>query len=157
MFPVIASFYWEKITNAAFVTAVVSALALFLPVRFGWLPVEYAIFSLTVDVLGAVGVGVILGLMAFGFFGLTAGKITGVVAAAITLPFALGALHEYTVLSASLVAYAVSTLIVLAMCIPNRATFDFSTIQERVGNYDTASGTAGSADEVPASAGRKEA
>lgn len=157
VFPVIASFYWEKITNAAFVTAVVSALALFLPVRFGWLPVEYAIFSLTVDVLGAVGVGVILGLMAFGFFGLTAGKITGVVAAAITLPFALGALHEYTVLSASLVAYAVSTLIVLAMCIPNRATFDFSTIQERVGNYDTASGTAGSAGEVPAGAGRKEA
>lgn len=156
VFPVIASFYWEKTTNTAFVTAVLSALAIFIPVRFGWLPMEYAIFSLSVDVLAAVGVGVILGLMAFGFFGLRAGKIIGVAAAIITMPFALGALHEYTVLSASLVAYAVSTLIVLGMCMPRSATFDFNTIQERVGNFDTSKKTADLDEDRPVGASRKE-
>ena len=156
VFPVIASFYWEKITNTAFVTAVLSALAIFIPVRFSWLPLEYSIFSLSVDVLAAVGVGVILGLMAFGFFGLKAGKLTGVAAAVITLPFAWGSLHEYTVLSASLIAYAVSTLIVLVMCTNNRATFDFSTIQERVGNFDKSTPQPDIADDIPVGAGRKE-
>lgn len=137
VFPVIASFYWQKITNAGFVVAVVTALAIFIPVRFEWLP-DVLIITLAVDILAALGVGVILGLMAFGFFGLRAGQITGVVAAAATLPFAIGSLHEFTVLSASLVAYSVSTLIVLAMCMPNNRTFDFATVQHRVGNFDGA-------------------
>src|SRR5699024_8447147 len=38
VFPVIASFYWAKVTNRAFTTAVLAALALFIPVRFSWLP-----------------------------------------------------------------------------------------------------------------------
>ncbi|GFZ78196.1 sodium:solute symporter family protein [Nesterenkonia alkaliphila] len=136
VFPVIASFYWEKITNLSFVVAVLSALAVFIPVRFDWVPLEITLFAFTIDVLAAVGVGVVLGLMAFGFFGLRAGKITGVLATLLTLPFALGSLHEYTVLSASLVAYSVSTLIVLAMCLRNNRSFDFSTVQQRVGNFD---------------------
>ena len=156
VFPVIASFYWEKVTNAAFVTAVLAALAIFLPVRFELFPLEYAVFSLPVDVLSAVGVGVILGLMAFGFFGLRAGKITGVVAAAITLPFALGSLHEYTVLSASLVAYAVSTLIVLGMCFRNNVVFDFSTVQDRVGNFDNETAAPEANGDAPLSAARKD-
>ncbi|GAA4840451.1 sodium:solute symporter family protein [Garicola koreensis] len=156
VFPVIASFYWEKVTNAAFVTAVLAALAIFIPVRFGLFPLEYAIFSLPVDVLAAVGVGVILGLMAFGFFGLRAGKITGVAAALITLPFAVGSLHEYTVLSASLVAYAVSTLIVLVMCWRNSSTFDFSTVQDRVGNFDNNAAASETDGDTTLSAARKE-
>ncbi len=137
VFPVIASFYWQKITNAGFVVAVVVALAVFIPVRFEWLPDALPI-TLAVDVLAALGAGVILGLMAFGFFGMRVGQITGVVTAAATLPFAIGSLHEFTVLSASLVAYSVSTLIVLAMCLPNSRTFDFASIRDRVGNFDEA-------------------
>lgn len=63
VFPVIASFYWQKVTNRAFVTAVLAALAVFLPVRFEWVPLETAFFGVVVDLLNAVGIGVILGLM----------------------------------------------------------------------------------------------
>jgi Na+/proline symporter len=136
VFPVIASFYWQKITNAGFVSAVLTALAVFVPVRFGWVPLDVTLFALAIDVVAAVGVGVVLGLMAFGFFGLQVGKIVGIAATVVTLPFALGSLHDYTVLSASLVAYSVSTLVCLAICLPNSATFDFSTIQKRVGDFD---------------------
>ncbi|WP_338371998.1 sodium:solute symporter family transporter, partial [Enterococcus faecium] len=37
VFPVIASFYWARVTNAAFSIAVIAALAAFLPVRFEWI------------------------------------------------------------------------------------------------------------------------
>ncbi|SFN08396.1 Na+/proline symporter [Pseudonocardia ammonioxydans] len=135
VFPVIASFYWEKVTNAAFTTSVVAALALFIPVRFELVdlvgPLAYA-----VDVLAILGVGVIAGLMAFGFFGLRTGRIVGVVAAVVVTPFAFGAVHSYAVLSASLIAYSVSTLICFAMSVNSGRTFDFSVIRQRTGNFD---------------------
>lgn len=136
VFPVIASFYWQKVTNRAFVTAVLTALAVFLPVRFDWLPMETAFFAVMVDLLNAVGIGVILGLMAFGFFGLRAGQVTGVLATVISLPLTFGWMHEYTVLSASLVAYAVSTLVCIGMSVRSGASFDFSVISRRVGDFD---------------------
>ena len=136
VFPVIASFYWQKVTNRAFVTAVLTALAVFLPVRFDWLPMETAFFAVMVDLLNAVGIGVILGLMAFGFFGLRAGQVTGVLATVISLPLTFGWMHEYTVLSASLVAYAVSTLVCIGMSVRSGASFDFSSISRRVGDFD---------------------
>src|SRR5699024_6522661 len=77
VFPVIASFYWEKVTNAAFTVAVIAALALFIPIRFDLVDLS-GVLGLGVDVLAIVGVGVVLGLMAFGFFGLRTGKIVGV-------------------------------------------------------------------------------
>ena len=138
VFPVIASFYWEKVTNRAFVTAVLTALAVFLPVRFEWIPMDTALVGYAVDVLNAVGIGVILGLMAFGFFGLKAGQITGLIATVVSLPLVFGFLHEYTVLSASLVAYAVSTLVCVAMSVRNQKGFDFDLIRERVGDFDRA-------------------
>ena len=69
VFPVIASFYWEKVTNKAFTVSVLAALATFLPVRFGWLPMDGAV-GIVFDVISVIGIGVVLGLMAFGFFGL---------------------------------------------------------------------------------------
>src|SRR5699024_11174509 len=38
VFPVIASFYWKKVTNRAFTISVIAALAIFLPVRFTLVP-----------------------------------------------------------------------------------------------------------------------
>src|SRR5690625_5021135 len=38
VFPVIASFYWKKVTNSAFTVSVLVALAVFLPTRFGLIP-----------------------------------------------------------------------------------------------------------------------
>src|SRR5690625_6030250 len=40
VFPVIASFYWKKVTNAAFSVAVIAALLVFIPVRFRVLPTD---------------------------------------------------------------------------------------------------------------------
>lgn len=135
VFPVIASFYWNKVSNKAFTVATISAVATFLPVRFGWLPTDGA-SGFLIDVASVVGVGVVAGLMAFGFFGLRIAKIVGIVAVVVTAPFGIGFLHDYATLSGSLVAYAVSTVVCFAMSVRNPDTFDFATIEQRVGDFD---------------------
>ncbi|WAL44633.1 sodium:solute symporter family protein [Rhodococcus pyridinivorans] len=148
VFPVIASFYWHKVTNKAFTTSVLVALAAFLPVRFGWFPMD-GVIAWTVDIASVIGVGVIAGLMAFGFFGLRAARIVGVVAAVAVAPFALGSVHDYAVLSASLVAYAVSTVICWAMSVNSDEDFDFEVIAQRVGDFDVAEDNAPENDAAP--------
>ncbi|WP_241665699.1 sodium:solute symporter family protein [Prescottella subtropica] len=135
VFPVIASFYWGKVTNRAFTTSVLVALAVFVPVRFGWFSVD-GVAGWVVDVIAIVGVGVIAGLMAFGFFGLKVARIVGAVAVIVCTPFALGSIHDYATLTASLVAYAVSTIVCWGMSVGNRDDFDFDTIKDRVGDFD---------------------
>ncbi|MEU5464093.1 sodium:solute symporter family protein [Streptomyces althioticus] len=135
VFPVLASFYWDKVSGKAFTTSVLAALAVFLPVRFSWIPVDGA-FGIVVDVLAVLGVGVVLGLMVFGFFGARAAKVVGVAAVVVSAPFALGSLHEYATLSGSLVAYSVSTVVCWAMSVRRREGFDFSLIARRTGDFD---------------------
>ncbi|WP_413451660.1 sodium:solute symporter family protein [Georgenia phoenicis] len=135
VFPVIASFYWGRVTNAAFTVATLSAIALFVPVRFELLPMSGPV-GLLVDVLAVIGVGVVLGLMCFGFFGLRVALAVGTVATVVVAPFGIGFLHDYTVLSASLVAYAVSTIVCVAMSLRSRENFDFSLIARRTGDFD---------------------
>ncbi|HLS24591.1 MAG TPA: sodium:solute symporter family protein [Beutenbergiaceae bacterium] len=135
VFPVIASFYWEKVTNRAFTTSVLAAMAIFIPVRFSWVPLTGAV-GFVVDVLAVIGIGVVLGLMAFGFFGWKVARVVGVVAIVAAAPFAIGFLHDYATLSASLVAYAVSTIVCAALSWRSKARFDFSVIKDRVGDYD---------------------
>ncbi|MEU4881154.1 sodium:solute symporter family protein [Streptomyces althioticus] len=135
VFPVLASFYWDKVSGKAFTTSVLAALAVFLPVRFSWIPVDGA-FGIVVDVLAVLGVGVVLGLMVFGFFGVRAAKVVGVAAVVVSAPFAVGSLHEYATLSGSLVAYSVSTVVCWAMSVRRREGFDFSLIARRTGDFD---------------------
>ncbi|MBD8061975.1 sodium:solute symporter family protein [Oceanitalea stevensii] len=135
VFPVIASFYWPRVTNAAFTVATLSAIALFVPVRFELVPMSGPV-GLLVDVLAVIGVGVVLGLMCFGFFGLRVALAVGTVATVVVAPFGIGFLHDYTVLSASLVAYAVSTLVCVAVSLRSRENFDFSLIARRTGDFD---------------------
>src|SRR5699024_7842697 len=71
VFPVIASFYWKKVTNSAFTVSVLAALAVFIPTRFGYMP-DTGPVPWLIEALAVVGVGVVLGLMSFGFFGLRA-------------------------------------------------------------------------------------
>ncbi|MFC9853276.1 sodium:solute symporter family transporter [Streptomyces prasinus] len=151
VFPVLASFYWEKVTSRAFTTSVLAALAVFLPVRFGWIPVDGA-FSLVVDVLAVVGIGVVLGLMVFGFLGPGPAKTVGVLAVLVSAPFAIGSLHEYATLCGSLVAYSVSTVICWGMSVRNREGFDFAVIAQRTGDFDdgdAAGAIAGGTPDVP--------
>ena len=139
VFPVIASFYWEKVTNKAFTVSVLAALALFFPVRFGWIPMDGAV-GYVFDVIAVVGVGVVAGLMTFGFFGARPARIVGVIAALVVAPFAIGFLHDYAVLSGSLIAYAVSTVVCTVMSLSNRTGFDFSRIARMTGDFDVEEG-----------------
>lgn len=137
VFPVIASFYWDRVTNSAFSIAVIAALAAFLPVRFEWISLSGG-WGLVSDILSVIGIGVVLALMSFGFFGLRVALIVGGLATVISAPFAIGFLHEYPVLSGSLVAYAVSTLVCVGLTMMNRTRrFDFDLIKERTGRFDT--------------------
>ncbi|NYF98142.1 sodium:solute symporter family protein [Janibacter cremeus] len=136
VFPVIASFYWKKVTNSAFTVSVLLALVAFLPVRFGWLPRNTGM-DLAVELLGIVGIGVVIGLMLFGFFGPRVGLAGGIIAALALAPFALGLIADYAALSGSLVAYAVSTLVCAGMTFASRGEpFDFDVIARRTGDFD---------------------
>ncbi|OYD71375.1 sodium:solute symporter family protein [Rhodococcus sp. OK302] len=135
VFPVIASFYWGKVTNKAFTVSVLVALAAFLPVRFSWVPMD-GVIGILFDIVSVIGIGVVLGLMAFGFFGLKVAQIVGGLAILISAPFAIGFLHDYPTLSGSLVAYAVSTVVCFAMSVNKRETFDFELIKQRTGDFD---------------------
>ena len=148
VFPVIASFYWNKVSNKAFTVSTLAAVATFLPVRFGWFPTDGA-SGFLIDVVSVVGVGVVLALMAFGFFGLRVAKIVGAVAIVVVAPFGIGFLHDYATLSGSLVAYAVSTVVCYVMSVRNPESFDFATIKERVGDFDSEPGSTDIDDDRP--------
>src|SRR5690606_17145673 len=135
VFPVLASFYWGKVTGRAFTTSVLAALAVFLPVRFGWVPLDNAL-GIVVDVLAVVGIGVVLGLMVFGFFGARPARVVGVTAMGGSAPFAVGELPEYATLSGSLVAYSVSTIVCWSMSFRQQKDFDFAVIAQRTGDFD---------------------
>ena len=135
VFPVLASFYWKKVTNKAFTVSVLTALAVFIPVRFSWISMDGAT-GYVFDAVSVVGIGVVLGLMSFGFFGLRPALIIGAAGALLSAPFVMGFLHDYEVLTGSLVAYAVSTVICYVMSFRNRNEFDFALIQQRIGDYD---------------------
>ncbi|MGO3146328.1 MAG: sodium:solute symporter family transporter [Leucobacter sp.] len=137
VFPVIASFYWNRVTNVAFSVAVVAALAVFIPVRFAWIDMSGAM-GIGFDVLSTLGIGVVLGLMAFGFFGKKVAFVVAAVSILASAPFAIGFLHQYAVLSGSLVAYSVSTIVCLAITFASKKEkFDFEIIKQRTGNFDS--------------------
>ena len=82
--------------------------------------------------------GVVLGLMVFGFFGLRPALVVGAIAALGSAPFIFGFLRDYDTLTASLVAYAVSTIVCAAMSFRSSMDFDFAKIAARTADYDTA-------------------
>lgn len=135
VFPVIASFYWRKVTNRAFTVSVLAALAVFIPVRFELVSLT-GVWALAVEALAIIGVGVVLGIMAFGFFGLRPAIIIGAAATVVTGFVGFDFLRDYTVLSASLVAYAMSFLVCWAMSVRSGQDFDFDVIQQITGDFD---------------------
>ena len=137
VFPVIASFYWGRITNVAFTVSVLAALAVFLPVRFEWIPIEGA-WAFVVETLAILGVGVVLGIMCFGFFGLRPAVVVGAIASVVTLFLGYGFLRDYATLTGSLVAYAVSFLVCWGLSIRSGQDFDFDQIARVTGDFDPA-------------------
>jgi Na+/proline symporter len=131
VFPVIASFYWERVTNSAFTGAVVGALALFTIVRFELVPIEGAT-AIFFEIVAAIGAGVVIGLMTFAFFSRTAAIVVGIVTALVLVPFCVGFLRDYVVLLSSLTAYGVSTVVCVAVSLLGKERFDFAQLAERV-------------------------
>lgn len=134
VFPVIVSFYWDRVTNKAFTTSVVAAVALFAVVRFEWLEMT-GLVAVFFESASAVGAGVVIGLMTFAFFNRTVAITMGVLAFAIMLPFALGFMRDYAVLLASLTAYGVSATVCTLMSYRNTERFDFSVLAKRVTSF----------------------
>jgi len=134
VFPVIASCYWNRVTNAAFISSVLSALLLFCIVRFELLPMSGAIGTVF-EIIAGIGGGVVLGLMTFGFFGRIAGLVVGVIGAIACSWYFLGFLRDYTVLLGSLTAYGTSTLVCVAVSLSSRTEFDFALIGQRVTSF----------------------
>ena len=121
----------------AFTVSVLAALAVFLPTRFGAIP-DSGVLAYGIEALAVIGVGVVLGLMIFGFFGLRPALVVGAIAALGSAPFVFGFLRDYDTLTASLVAYAVSTIVCAAMSFRSSMEFDFAKIAARTADYDTA-------------------
>ncbi|MEI2418412.1 sodium:solute symporter family protein [Orrella sp. JC864] len=134
VFPVIASFYWDRVDNRAFTWSALSAVALFCIVRFELLPMQGAV-AIFFELCASIGAGVVLGLMTFGFFGRLPGLAVGVIAGLVLLPYFVGFLRDYTVLVASLTSYGVSAVVCVALTLRNRQRFDFSTLAERVTSF----------------------
>lgn len=134
VFPVIASFFWDRVDNRAFVWSVLSAVVLFTIVRFELVPIEGAV-AVFYEICAGIGAGVVLGLMAFGFFGRRVALVVGVLAAAVATPFFLGFLRDYIVLTGSLTAYGVSAAVCTALSLRSRERFDFSVLADRVTSF----------------------
>lgn len=135
VFPVIASVFWNRVTNTAFTSAVIVGLLLFCIARFELIPI-IGVTALFFEVLASVGAAVVIGLMIFGFLG----RKMAVAAAALTLIlmliFATGFLRQYMVLLASLTAYGASTIVCVIISLMSNEHFDFDLIKQRVGDYD---------------------
>jgi Na+/proline symporter len=134
VFPVIASCYWNRVTNAAFVWAVIGGLVAFCIVRFELLSLEGLIGGFF-EIVAGVGGGVVLGLMTFGFFGRIVGLVVGVIASLVCTYYFVGFLHDYTVLLGSLTAFGASTAICVALSMASKKVFDFTLIGQRVTSF----------------------
>lgn len=134
VFPVIASFYWGKITNKAFTTSVFCAVILFSLVRFELLPLDGPI-GVFFEIAAAIGGGVVIGIMTFAFFPLRLAKVVGVIMTGVLIYYFVGFLRDYTVLLASLTSYGVSTVVCVAMSWNSKENFDFSLLAKRVTSF----------------------
>ncbi|WAI84878.1 MULTISPECIES: sodium:solute symporter family protein [Achromobacter] len=135
VFPVIASFYWDRVNNRAFVCSVLSAVALFTIARFELLPMT-GVIAVFFEICAAVGGGVVLGLMTFGFLGRTAAIVVGTIGVVVMLPAFIGNLRDYIVLLASLTAYGASAIVCVALSLRNRERFDFTLLADRVTSFN---------------------
>jgi len=136
VFPVIASVFWNRVTNTAFTAAVIVALLFFCIARFELIPIVGGT-ALMFEVFASVGAAVVIGLMVFGFLGRTLGMIAAVITLVLMLIFTTGFLRQYMVLVSSLTAYGVSTIVCVIISLMGNERFDFDLIKERVGDYDT--------------------
>ncbi|MDM1263209.1 sodium:solute symporter family protein [Acinetobacter indicus] len=132
VFPVIVSLYWDKVNARAFNWSVGIAFASFLIVRFEWIPIQ-GLIALGFELVATLGIGVVLGLMTFGFFGKKVGLVVGILASIGFMPWTIGFLREYGTLLSSLTAYGSSALVCTVLTLVySKERFDFKQINKMV-------------------------
>lgn len=132
VFPVIVSLYWDKVNARAFNWSVGLAFLSFLIVRFEWLPIQ-GMIALGFELIATLGIGVVLGLMTFGFFGKKVGLVVGILASIGFMPWTIGFLREYGTLLSSLTAYGSSALVCTVLTLVySKERFDFKQINKMV-------------------------
>lgn len=132
VFPVIVSLYWDKVNARAFNWSVGLAFFSFLIVRFEWLPIQ-GLIALGFELVATLGIGVVLGLMTFGFFGKKVGLVVGILASIGFMPWTIGFLREYGTLLSSLTAYGGSALVCTVLTLLySKEKFDFKQINKMV-------------------------
>lgn len=134
VFPVISSFYWDRVTNKAFTTSVLLAVLMFAVVRFEWVAMT-GVVGVFFELAASAGAGVVIGLMTFAFFSRTVAIFMGVLTVLVMAPFAVGFLRDYAVLLASLTAYGVSGIVCVLMSFRNKERFDFDLLAKRVTSF----------------------
>lgn len=135
VFPVIASFFWQRVTNEAFTISVLLALFLFTLVRFELIPLNGGI-ALFYEVIAAIGAGVVIGLMVFGFSSHRIAIIVGSLVTLLLLPYFIGFLRHYTILLGSLTSYGVSMVTCVLLSLRKEERFDFTLLSKRVVNFE---------------------
>lgn len=132
VFPVIVSLYWDKVNSRAFNWSVGLAFVSFLIVRFECIPIQ-GLIALGFELLATLGIGVVLGLMTFGFFGKKVGLVVGILASIGFMPWTIGFLREYGTLLSSLTAYGSSALVCTVLTLVySKERFDFKQINKMV-------------------------
>ena len=134
VFPVITSFYWDRVNNRAFCWSVAVAVTLFCLTRFELIPLA-GVTGFALEAIALVGTGVVTGLMAFGFFGRRAAFFVGTVTIVGLSTIVFGALRDYIPLISALVAYGASAIVCTALSLRNNERFDFSLLDQRVRNF----------------------
>lgn len=131
VFPVIVSFYWDRISNAAFTVAALTGLVFFLVARFELLELT-GVVAVVMEIAAVIGAAVVFGLMAFGFFGHRVGFGVAGVSGVVLAPLVIGFLRDYPTLLGSLVAYGASAAVCVLISMRNTERYDFALLNERV-------------------------
>ena len=134
VFPVITSFYWNRVDNRAFCWSVAVAVTLFCLTRFELIPLA-GVAGYLFEAIALVGAGVVTGLMAFGFFGRRVAFVVGGATIIGLSPLVFGALRDYIPLISALVAYGASAIVCTALSLRSNERFDFALLDERVRNF----------------------
>lgn len=131
VFPVISSFFWNRVTNTAFTTSVACAVTMFLLVRFELIPMT-GMVAVFFELVASVGGGVVVGLMTFAFFGRNLALAVGSVVTVVLIYYGVGFWRDYTVLLGSLTSYGASAIVCTVMSLRSSERFDFSVLSHRV-------------------------
>ena len=131
VFPVIISFYWNRVTNRAFTTSVMCAVVLFTLVRFELVPLTGAI-GVFFELIAAIGAAVVIGLMIFAFLPRQVAFVGAAIVGALCAYYFVGFLRDYVVLLSALTSYGVSAFVCVLMSFRSSERFDFSVLAERV-------------------------